>query len=112
MPIKKNNLFEEELCTIASLAHKMSHPARLEILRFIAQNPRCMTGEICGALPLSRTTVTQHLVELKNEKLIFASANGVKVNYVINQERVDYLKDIITNYIEEVTQYNKASAAS
>jgi predicted transcriptional regulator len=44
----------------------LAHPARLAILQYLAETKVCNTGDISDELPLSRTTVKQHLTELKN----------------------------------------------
>ena len=61
MTTAKTDLFEKSLQESASVFKVLSHPARLEILQFLAKSKICMTGDISDELPLSRTTVNQHL---------------------------------------------------
>ena len=57
-----------------------------------------MTGDISDELPLSRTTVKQHLTELKNAGLIQGQVDGVKVNYCLDPERIAELGRIMNEF--------------
>lgn len=92
MTSSKTDLFKPELQEEATLFKALSHPARLAIIRFLADQKVCMTGDIADELPLSRTTVKQHLTELKKASLIKGEIEGVKVNYCLNIEKLEDLK--------------------
>ena len=62
--------FETELQELAQLAKLLSHPARIAIIKLLAEKKTCISGDIAHELPLSRTTVCQHLQELKKASLI------------------------------------------
>ncbi len=95
MTTSKTELFDRELQIAASFCKAMSHPARLAILNYLAQVQVCMTGDISNELPLSRTTVNQHLSELKDMGLIQGEISGVKVNYCLNTERINEFKSLL-----------------
>lgn len=80
----KTELFEESLQQAAVYFKALSHPARLAIINYLVETGTCITGDITEELPLSRTTVSQHLKELKDCNLIQGSVEGAKVNYCIN----------------------------
>ena len=79
MVVSKTELFDEELQEQASLFKALAHPARLQILQFLAKSKNCISGDISDELPLSRTTVNQHLTELKEAGLIKGHVEGVKM---------------------------------
>lgn len=91
MSIAKTELFDKELQEASALFKALSHPARLAILNYLARTKWCMTGDISGELPLSRTTVNQHLAELKATGLIKGEISGVKVNYCLNTGKLEEL---------------------
>jgi ArsR family transcriptional regulator len=93
MTSPKLELFDKELQTTAALFKALSHPARLAILNFLAETRSCMTGDITRELPLSRTTVNQHLTELKDAGLIKGVISGAKVNYCLNTAKISELDD-------------------
>jgi len=103
MSSPKNELFERDLQESAAFFKALSHPARLAIIQFLAQTKVCMTGDISDKLPLSRTTVNQHLAELKKVSLIKGEIEGVKVNYCLNQEKIEEVQqrfDLLFNHLK------------
>ena len=80
MVVSKTDLFTEVLQARANLFKALAHPARLQILQFVAETKTCISGDISEELPLSRTTVNQHLKELKDAGLIQGHVEGVKTN--------------------------------
>ncbi len=88
MASAKTDLFDPKLNSAAVLFKALAHPARLAILQYLAETKVCITGDISDELPLSRTTVNQHLAELKNAGLIRGQVNGVKVNYCLDPLKV------------------------
>jgi len=92
MPTAKTELFEADLRESAQLFKALGHPARLAILNFLSETNSCFTGDISKELPLSRTTVNQHLNELKRTGLIQGHISGIKTNYCLNTEQIERLK--------------------
>ncbi len=88
MTQSKAEIFNDDLRALAGFAKALAHPARIAILNFLASSGTCITGDISDEIPLSRTTVGQHLKELKKAGLIKGEIEGVKVNYCLNQEVV------------------------
>ncbi len=79
--------FETDLQDLAVAAKLLSHPARIAIIKLLAEKKSCISGDIANELPLSRTTVSQHLQELKNADLIRGEISGLNVNYCLNIEK-------------------------
>ena len=102
MAANKIELFEKELQVRASLFKALGHPARLAILKYLADIKTCICGDISDELPLSRTTVNQHLKELKKVGLISGTVAGVKTNYCINPQRVEWLEKTLSSFVEEI----------
>lgn len=101
MATAKTELFNEALRIRASLFKALAHPARLQILQFLAETKTCISGDISDELPLSRTTVNQHLKELKDVGLIRGHVEGVKMNYCLDYQKVKEMKDLLGNFIDE-----------
>lgn len=81
--MRKSEVFDNELQSLATFARVISHPARLAILKYLAETKSCVSGDISDMLPLSRTTVSQHLKELRDMGLIHGEIDGVKINYCL-----------------------------
>ena len=54
---------------IAAYAKALAHPARIAILKILIKKQACICGDIVDELPLSQSTVSQHLKELKETGL-------------------------------------------
>lgn len=102
MVVSKTELFNEALQKKANLFKALSHPARLQILQFLAQTKTCISGDISDELPLSRTTVNQHLKELKDAGLIKGHIEGVKMKYCLDAQKVNEMKTLLSSYLEEI----------
>ncbi len=82
MAYSKRNEFSEEEVQLAAIAKALAHPARIAILKLLS-NGECVCGEIVDELPLSQSTVSQHLAELKKAGLIKGEIDGPRVCYCL-----------------------------
>ncbi|MCF8232973.1 MAG: metalloregulator ArsR/SmtB family transcription factor [Bacteroidales bacterium] len=98
----KGKLFEKDLQETASLYKALGHPARLAILKYLSDIKVCVTGDISEELPLSRTTVNQHLKELKNAGLIQGVVQGTKTNYCLNPEKIRKLNEMSEAFLNSL----------
>jgi DNA-binding transcriptional ArsR family regulator len=80
----KKDRFSQEENDLADLAGALSHPARVAILKQLAERNVCICGEIVEVMPLAQSTVSQHLKELVKAGLITGTVDGVKSCYCIN----------------------------
>ncbi|MCH7974840.1 MAG: helix-turn-helix transcriptional regulator, partial [Bacteroidetes bacterium] len=65
MAFSKKEEFNRNDIWLADVAKALSHPARIKILKILTGMNACMCGDIVELLPLSQSTVSQHLKELK-----------------------------------------------
>ncbi len=102
MTIQKETSFDEALIQQARLFKALAHPARLAILKYLAEIQTCITGDIAEELPLSRTTVNQHLKELKDAGLILGTVDGVKTNYCLNAKAIELLRKKTDEFLSKI----------
>lgn len=102
MGLTKSEEFSVKDNRIAKYAKALSHPARVAILRLLIQKQACVCGDIVDELPLSQSTVSQHLKELKLAGLIKGDIEGAKVCYCIDEKEwnvaKNYLNELFVNY--------------
>ena len=98
----KKEHFDTELQELAQFAKVISHPARLAILKYLAETKICISGDITDFIPLSRTTVSQHLKELKEMGLIQGEVDGLKVNYCLHSETISKYKQSFDSFFKEI----------
>ena len=102
--MRKPEVFDSELQKLAEFAKVISHPARLSILQYLSETKTCISGDISDKLPLSRTTVSQHLKELRNMGLIHGEIDGLKINYCLcNSSLANYKKEF-DDFFNEIIQ--------
>jgi len=89
MAIHKKQSFTPKEQELAAFAKALAHPARIAILKLLAQKNECICGQIVEVLPLSQSTVSQHLKELKNAGLIDGSIDGPRSCYCINWKALE-----------------------
>lgn len=84
MGLTKTEEFTLQQNELAAMAKALGHPARIAILEFLIQKKACVCGDIVDELPLSQSTVSQHLQELKKVGLIQGSIEGPRICYCID----------------------------
>jgi DNA-binding transcriptional ArsR family regulator len=103
MGLAKTEEFTVKDNKIAKYAKALAHPARVAILQMLIKKQACICGDIVDELPLSQSTVSQHLKELKEAGLIKGEIDGAKVCYCINekewQNAKTYLNELLAAYV-------------
>lgn len=84
MAINKKEEFSRKEQELSAFAKALAHPARIAILKVLAQNNECICGQLVEVLPLAQSTVSQHLKELKDAGLIEGTVDGPRSCYCIN----------------------------
>lgn len=79
------------------LAKALGHPARVQIVRLLARRTTCICGDIVDELPLSQSTVSQHLKVLKEAGIIRGEINGPSVCYCLNPRTLRRLRTLISS---------------
>jgi len=92
MAVSKKGKFSKTEVELAEIAKALSHPARIKILKILNDLDSCMVGNIVDLLPLSQSTVSQHLSELKRVGLIQGEIEGPKICYCIKPAELEKAK--------------------
>lgn len=93
MAYSKKDEFSQVDVQISGFAKSIAHPARVAILKLLADRSTCTCGEMVEALPLSQASVSRHLDELKISGLVQGKADGPKTIYSINAENCQKAMD-------------------
>ena len=107
MGITKSEEFTVKDNKISKYAKALSHPARVAILNILIKKQACVCGDIVDELPLSQSTVSQHLKELKESGLIKGDIEGVKVCYCIDEKEWENAKTYLTNLFSAYNMHKK-----
>jgi DNA-binding transcriptional ArsR family regulator len=100
--ISKTTHFSKSQNRLAALAKAIGHPARIAILEFLIKQNSCICSDIVDELPLSQSTISQHLKALKEVGIIKGEIEGSSVCYCIDEkvwkECVQYLSAFFDSY--------------
>jgi len=102
MVASKTKLFNEGLQESANLFKTLAHPARLQILQFLAQTRTCLSGDISDKFPLTRTTLNQHMNELKDAGLIIGHEEEAKVVYCLDCSKIEEMRNVLEGFLKEI----------
>ena len=100
MGVAKTEEFTSKDNKIAKYAKALGHPARIAILQLLLKKQACICGDIVDELPLSQSTVSQHLKELKDAGLIKGDIDGVKICYCIDEKEWKNAQNFFTALFE------------
>jgi ArsR family transcriptional regulator, arsenate/arsenite/antimonite-responsive transcriptional repressor len=92
---------------LAPLLDALSHPARLQIVLHLAKYNGCPAGSISERLPLSKSTVSQHLANLKEDGIITATPDGLCLRYRLNEEALNELNSYYLSLLNTIRELSK-----
>ena len=96
----KNDEFTLRDNRVAQYAKALAHPARVAILRKLIESDTCICNDIVAELPLSQSTVSQHLNELKEAGLIKGNTSGASTCYCINADEWKNASEIFSSFLK------------
>nr|MEE4267601.1 winged helix-turn-helix domain-containing protein [Candidatus Krumholzibacteria bacterium] len=85
--------YADPVIELAEIARALAHPGRIRILEILASHNSCFCGQIVDQLPLSQSTVSQHLRELKRVGLIQGKIAGPHTCYCLDHEMLNRAHD-------------------
>lgn len=92
--------YTENQVKLARYAKALSHPARVAIMEILSKQSCCYSGDIADDLPIARSTLSQHLSELKDAGLIQGEFNPPKIKYCINRKAWEEAKRMMEGFFE------------
>ena len=96
----KSNITEKQK-NMAIFAKALSHPVRIYILNLLAETDCCFSGDLAEDLPIARSTLSQHLKELKKSGLIKGCIEYPKIRYCLNREEWEHAKKLLCELLNK-----------
>ena len=97
----KNEIITERQIKLARYAKALAHPVRVYVMELLSRQSCCYSGDLAEVLPIARSTLSQHLKELKEAGLIQGEIDPPKIKYCINQERWNEARTLIGGLIAD-----------
>ncbi|MBD3748639.1 MAG: winged helix-turn-helix transcriptional regulator [Sphingobacteriales bacterium] len=98
----KNEYFTKEQEQTARFAKALGHPVRIAILELLNSHACCYHGDMAEELPIAKSTLSQHLKELKEAGLILGDITPPTVRYCVNIESWSKAKKLLDIIFDEV----------
>ncbi|MFC2137433.1 ArsR/SmtB family transcription factor [Bacteroidota bacterium] len=95
-----NKAVTKEQGKIARYAKAMGHPIRMFVLELLSNQSCCYSGDLTEVLPIAKSTLSQHLKELKDAGLIQGEIEAPKIKYCINNENWKEAQTLFKKYLQ------------
>ncbi len=98
----KEKYYTEKQEKLARYGKALSHPVRVFILDYLANNldKCCYSGDMAENLPIARSTLSEHLKELKKAGLIQGEINPPYIKYCINRQNWEEAKLLLGDFFK------------
>ena len=93
------NIFSEKQQRMARYAKALGHPVRVYVLELLSKQACCYSGDLSDILPIAKSTLSQHLKELKDAGLIQGEIETPKVKYCINKDNLKEAQELFANLL-------------
>jgi DNA-binding transcriptional ArsR family regulator len=90
-------IFSEQQKKAARYAKALGHPIRVYIVELLQSQSCCYSGDLSDILPVAKSTLSQHLKELKDSGLIQGEIEAPKIKYCINRQNWEEAKLLMSN---------------
>jgi len=95
----KPEVISENQKTMARYAKAMGHPIRMYVLELLSKQSCCYSGDLTEVLPIAKSTLSQHLKELKDAGLIQGEIEAPKIKYCLNQENWKVAQSLFKSFL-------------
>lgn len=102
MGLSKTEEFTAKQNKLSLYAKALAHPARVAIVEYLSTSNACMCGDIVDVLPLSQSTVSQHLRELKNAGLVKGEIEGTSVCYCLDEKGWNEMQSMLGSFLVSI----------
>ena len=98
--IGKVDIISDDQKAIARFAKAMGHPVRLYVLDLLSKQTCCYSGDLSEILPIAKSTLSQHLKELKDAGLIQGEIEAPRIKYCLHKENWERAQQLFANILK------------
>ncbi len=95
--MEKFTIFTDRQVQLARFAKALGHPVRIYILQHLSEQSCCYSGDLTEILPIAKSTLSQHLKELKDAGLIQGEIQAPKIKYCINKNNWELAQSLFSD---------------
>ncbi len=86
---------------LARFAKALGHPVRVYIIELLSKQTCCYSGDLSEELPIAKSTLSQHLKELKEAGLVQGEIEAPKIKYCLNRENWDIAQHLFKTLLQK-----------
>lgn len=96
----ETDVLTERQKKIARYAKAMGHPIRMYVLELLSKKSCCYSGDLTEELSIAKSTLSQHLKELKDAGLIQGETEAPKIRYCIQKENWQEAQELFKHFLQ------------
>lgn len=100
---KKSEYFTRDQEQMARFAKALGNPTRIAILQLLQNKSCCYHGDMADELPIAKSTLSQHLNELKDAGLIQGEITLPTIKYCINTKNWEKAQKLFQELFEDLS---------
>lgn len=97
--MKTQEIITEEQIKMARYAKAMGHPIRMYVLELLSKQSCCYSGDLSEVLPIVKSTLSQHLKELKDAGLIQGETEAPRIKYCLNKQNWNEARQLFQQFM-------------
>jgi DNA-binding transcriptional ArsR family regulator len=84
---------------LARYAKALGHPVRVYVMDLLGKQSCCYSGDLSEELPIAKSTLSQHLKELKGAGLIQGEIEAPRIKYCVNKENWEEVRQLFKDFL-------------
>jgi len=84
---------------LARYAKALGHPVRVYVMDLLGKQSCCYSGDLSEELPIAKSTLSQHLKELKDAGLIQGEIEAPRIKYCVNKENWEEVRQLFKDFL-------------
>lgn len=95
----KEGVISDKQMRLARYAKALGHPVRVYVMELLSRQTCCYSGDLSDELPIAKSTLSQHLKELKDAGLIQGEIEAPRIKYCINKESWNEARELVKSFL-------------
>lgn len=96
----RDEFFSVKQQKLARYSKAIGHPVRVYVMELLSKQTCCYSGDLSEELPIAKSTLSQHLKELKDAGLIQGEIETPKIKYCVNKENWNEVQDLFKEFLK------------
>ncbi|MEN8116382.1 MAG: metalloregulator ArsR/SmtB family transcription factor [Bacteroidota bacterium] len=96
----EKEVINEQQQKLARYSKALGHPVRVYVMELLSKQACCYSGDLSEELPIAKSTLSQHLKELKDAGLIQGEIEAPRIKYCVNRANWEEAQNLFKQFLE------------